>query len=99
MPRRRRTTDESGVLTVLMLQILLVLSEDERHGYAILQEIEERTDAAFEIGAAFRRTLRPPHRPRRRTILAGAGSKRARLVYRLLRRRPDNCDRNAYGLN
>lgn len=52
MQRRRRTTDESGALTVLMLQILLVLSEEPRHGYGILQEIEERSDAAFEIGAA-----------------------------------------------
>lgn len=35
-----------------MLQILLVLSEGERHGYAILQAIEAGTDEAFEIGAA-----------------------------------------------
>jgi DNA-binding PadR family transcriptional regulator len=52
MTRRRRTTDDNGALTTLMLQILLVLTEGPRHGYAILQEIETRTDAAFEIGAA-----------------------------------------------
>jgi DNA-binding PadR family transcriptional regulator len=34
-----------------MFQILLGLSDGQRHGYAIMQEIEERTDGAFGIGA------------------------------------------------
>ncbi len=34
-----------------MLQILLALGEGERHGYAIMQEIERRTGATTEIGA------------------------------------------------
>lgn len=48
---RRPSTDERSTLTPLMFQILVALSEDERHGYAIMQEIEERTGGAFAIGA------------------------------------------------
>ncbi len=50
MPRRP-STDATGRLTPLMFQILVALSEGERHGYAIMQEIEERTGGAFKIGA------------------------------------------------
>ena len=48
---RRPSTDEASTLTPLMFQILLGLSDGQRHGYAIMQEIEERTDGAFPIGA------------------------------------------------
>ena len=48
---RRSSTDPGSTLTPLMFQILVALSGGERHGYAILQEIEERTDGAFRIGA------------------------------------------------
>ena len=48
---RRSSTDEGSTLTPLMFQILVALSSGERHGYAILQEIEERTDGAFRVGA------------------------------------------------
>ncbi len=48
---RRPSTDEASTLTPLMFQILLALSEGRRHGYAIMQEIEDRTDGAFGIGA------------------------------------------------
>jgi DNA-binding PadR family transcriptional regulator len=34
-----------------MFQILVAISQGERHGYAIMQEIEERTGGAFRIGA------------------------------------------------
>jgi DNA-binding PadR family transcriptional regulator len=34
-----------------MFQILVALSQGERHGYAIMREIEERTAGAFPIGA------------------------------------------------
>jgi DNA-binding PadR family transcriptional regulator len=33
-----------------MFHILLALAEGERHGYAIMQEIERRTDGAVELG-------------------------------------------------
>lgn len=49
---RRPSTDERSTLTPLMFQILVALSgDDARHGYAILQEIEERTRGAFTVGA------------------------------------------------
>jgi DNA-binding PadR family transcriptional regulator len=47
---RRSSTDRGSTLTPLMFQILIALSGGERHGYAILQEIEERTGGAFRIG-------------------------------------------------
>ena len=50
MPRQR-STSETATLTPLMFQILIAVSGGERHGYAIMQEIEERTDGAFRIGA------------------------------------------------
>ena len=48
---RRLSTDEGSTLTPLMFQLLLALSNGQRHGYAIMQEIEDRTDGAFNIGA------------------------------------------------
>jgi DNA-binding PadR family transcriptional regulator len=48
---RRTSTDANSTLTPLMFQILVALSQGERHGYAIMQEIEERTGGAFTIGA------------------------------------------------
>ena len=48
---RRHATDEASTLTPLMFQILVALSGGGRHGYAIMQEIEERTGGAFAIGA------------------------------------------------
>jgi DNA-binding PadR family transcriptional regulator len=48
---RRSSTDEGSPLTPLMFQILVALSAGDRHGYAILQEIEERTEGAFRVGA------------------------------------------------
>lgn len=48
---RRSSTDQRSTLTPLMFQILVALSGGERHGYAILQEIEERTGGAFRVGA------------------------------------------------
>src|SRR5215467_5276678 len=37
-------------LTPVVLHILLALSEGERHGYAIAQEIEETTDGRVRTG-------------------------------------------------
>lgn len=48
---RRPSTDAGSTLTPLMFQILVALSGEDRHGYAIMQEIEERTRGAFRIGA------------------------------------------------
>jgi len=48
---RRSSTDTGTTLPPLMFQILIALSEGDRHGYAIMQEIDYRTDGAFRIGA------------------------------------------------
>jgi len=49
--RELPNTDGTSTLKPLMFQILVALSQGERHGYAIMQEIEERTGGAFKIGA------------------------------------------------
>ena len=48
---KQTSADDTSTLTPLMFQILVALSQGERHGYAIMQEIEERTLGAFKIGA------------------------------------------------
>jgi DNA-binding PadR family transcriptional regulator len=76
-----------------MFQILVSLSQGERHGYAIMQEIEERTAGAFPIGAgSLYRSIKQlvdagliaeleqkvsDHSQRRRYRLTDAGRKRA----------------------
>lgn len=37
-------------LTPAVFQILLSLTEEERHGYSIMKEIEERTDGQLRLG-------------------------------------------------
>jgi DNA-binding PadR family transcriptional regulator len=36
-------------LTAIVFQIMLALADAERHGYAIMQEVEERTDGACRL--------------------------------------------------
>lgn len=48
---RRPATDSGATLTPLMFQILVALAQGPRHGYAVLQEIEERTGGGFPVGA------------------------------------------------
>lgn len=40
----------TSVMSDPVLHIMLALSDEPRHGYAILQEIEERTDGRVVIG-------------------------------------------------
>jgi len=49
-PKRPAATVTDGELTSAMFHILLTLAEGERHGYAIMQEIERRTAGAVELG-------------------------------------------------
>jgi DNA-binding PadR family transcriptional regulator len=97
---RRQATDEASTLTPLMFQILLALSEGERHGYGIMQEIEKRTGGAFPVGAgslyrALKRLLEAGfiaevretsggHSQRRVYRLTADGRTRARAEARLL---------------
>jgi DNA-binding PadR family transcriptional regulator len=90
---RRPSTDQGSTLTPLMFQILVALSQGERHGYAIMQEVEERTGGAFPIGAgSLYRAIKQlvdagliaeleakpdDHRQRRHYRLTKAGKRRA----------------------
>jgi DNA-binding MarR family transcriptional regulator len=49
-PKRTVAATEGGELTPAMFHILLTLAEGERHGYAIMQEIERRTNGVVELG-------------------------------------------------
>jgi DNA-binding PadR family transcriptional regulator len=46
-----RTTDELLPLPPATLHILLALADGERHGYAIIQDVEARTDGALRMSA------------------------------------------------
>ncbi len=97
---RRTSTDEGSTLTPLMFQILVALSESDRHGYAILQQIEERTQGAFRVGAGtLYRAIKQlvdaglmaevdadgGHRQRRNYRLTDAGRDRAAVDARVFR--------------
>lgn len=46
-----QTGSSSGLpLTPAQFHILLALAEGKRHGYAIMQEVEHRTNGAVELG-------------------------------------------------
>jgi DNA-binding PadR family transcriptional regulator len=44
------TAATDGALTSAQFHILLTLTEGERHGYGIMQEVRSRTDGALELG-------------------------------------------------
>ncbi len=46
-----RSTDELLPLPPATLHILLSLADGERHGYAIIQDVEARTDGALRMSA------------------------------------------------
>lgn len=52
MASRPRAPGELLPLPVHLLHILLSLLEGERHGYAVLKEIEERTAGETRLGAS-----------------------------------------------
>ncbi len=45
------TADDLLPLPPATFHILLALIKDERHGYAIIQDVEERTDGALRLSA------------------------------------------------
>jgi DNA-binding PadR family transcriptional regulator len=53
MPRDRSEHENTELhpLSPLLLHILVALADGERHGYAILREIRNRTNAALDPGA------------------------------------------------
>jgi len=50
MARPARSPDDELPLTPATFHILLALVDEERHGYAIMQEIGDRTDGAMRLG-------------------------------------------------
>lgn len=49
MPDRRVIVEDLLPLRPVEFMVLLVLSENERHGYGIVQDIHERTDGAMKL--------------------------------------------------
>ena len=89
---RMRRTDRASSLTPLMLQILLALSEEDRHGYAIMQRRSDGGRARPDrrghavpndqqlVDAELILEVKPQHvvhRQRRTYRLTAAGRKRA----------------------
>lgn len=50
MKSRERDPETFLPLTPAMFHILLALSDGERHGYSIMQEVESRTDGKMRLG-------------------------------------------------
>lgn len=48
--KRQQPVDEFLPLTPAMFHILLALADRERHGYHIMQEVEERTEGRVRLG-------------------------------------------------
>jgi DNA-binding PadR family transcriptional regulator len=50
MPARRPDPQPSLPLPVSEFQILLALADEERHGYAIMREVADRTNGDVQLG-------------------------------------------------
>ena len=51
MGTREKRDEEFGPLTAAMFHILLALADGEKHGYAILKEVAERTGGKVQLSA------------------------------------------------
>lgn len=51
MNARQEDTGTRAALPAAIFHILIALAERDRHGYAIMQEIAERTDGEVRLGA------------------------------------------------
>ncbi|MGB3633040.1 MAG: PadR family transcriptional regulator [Rubrobacteraceae bacterium] len=50
MGQEERKPEDQLPLTPAVLNILLSLASEERHGYGIMQEVEQRTDGKMKLG-------------------------------------------------
>ena len=59
MPKPRPTPDPRSFLplTPLAFQVLLALTDEERHGYSIIREVETRTDGLIRLRSGSLYTL------------------------------------------
>lgn len=46
----KSTSDENLPLTPAVFEILLALADQDRHGYGIMQEVEQRTEGLMKLG-------------------------------------------------
>ena len=75
---KRRIPEECLPLTPAMFEVLIALADGEKHGYAVLKEVERRTDGNVvedtesHCTPAFRMVTGRPHRAERRHVLAAA---------------------------
>ncbi len=46
----KSTSDEKLPLTPAVFEILLALADQDRHGYGIMQEVEQRTEGLMKLG-------------------------------------------------
>ena len=51
MPRSEHDVSDLLPLPVAAFHILIALGRDDRHGYAIMQEVEQRTNGAVRLSA------------------------------------------------
>jgi len=51
MKPQKETIEPHLPLTAAMFQVLLSLADGEKHGYAIIKEVERRTDGQVVLGA------------------------------------------------
>lgn len=58
MRNMRKRTDPDSLLTTLMLQVLIALTQGDKHGYAILREIEQRSGGRAVGAGTLYRTIR-----------------------------------------
>jgi len=58
MDRDRRTIDDHLPLRPVEFHILLSLAAGERHGYGIIQDIQQRGDAPPDVGTMYRALAR-----------------------------------------
>jgi len=57
MGRHNRKPDELLPLTPGMFHVLIALADGEKHGYAVIKEVERRTDGAIRLSAGTLYTL------------------------------------------
>lgn len=81
----RRDTPSHEPLRPLVLQILLLLHESERHGYAIMQEVNARAGSTLILGpGTLYRTIKELRE--QELIEEGAVDDSRKRVYRLTRK-------------
>jgi DNA-binding PadR family transcriptional regulator len=91
MPTRKKDNDTRGGLTQAVFHILLALADAPKHGYAIMQEVEERSGSNYRLWpatlyTAVKRMLADGLIEETEAPSQAAGEDARRRFYRLTRR-------------